>query len=115
MIGLFSYFKKKKWDNEWDQFSSDTAGYHELNSHDAQYWMNKDEVKQFKDPSGDTRYYVKDSDYTWTKSTDAANEYTDSGNWDNPTVVNVNVDHINDLDDLLKIQEQAQLTTRMGY
>ena len=115
LIGLFSYFKKKKWDNEWDQFSSDTAGYHELNSHDAQYWMNKDEVKQFKDPSGDTRYYVKDSDYTWTKSTDAANEYTDSGNWDNPTVVNVNVDHINDLDDLLKIQEQAQLTTRMGY
>ena len=115
LIGLFSYFKKKKWDNEWDQFSSDTAGYHELNSHDAQYWMNKDEVKQFKDPSGDTRYYVKDSDYTWTKSTDAANEYTDSGNWDNPTVVNVNVDHINDLDDLLKIQEQAQMTTRMGY
>lgn len=115
LIALFSYFKKKKWDNEWDQYSTNTSGYHELSSHDAQYWMNKDEVKQFKDPSGDTRYYVKDSDYTWLKSTDAANEYTDSGNWDNPTVVNVNVDHINDLDDLLKIKEQAQMTTRMGY
>ena len=76
----------------------------------AANWMNSGEVQTIKDPSGASTYWVKESDYSWSKANAAANGWNDDASWN----MTVNVDHINDLEDLLEIQRQAQLTTRMG-
>ena len=60
-------------------------------------------------------YYVNNSDYSWNKANAAANGWTDAAVWGNNAVnMTVNVDHITDMQDLLNIANEAQLTTRMG-
>jgi hypothetical protein len=77
--------------------------------------MNKGEVQTIIDPAGNKQYYVNNSNYDWQKANAAANGWTDDAVWgDNAVNMTVNVDHINDLQDLLDISQQAQLTTRMG-
>lgn len=117
VIALLEVFKQKKEDQAWDDFSASLEGKHIITEHDAQWWMNKDEVQKITSPGGMVKYVVDEKDYTWEKSIAARNESIgDTGAWgDNAIIMNVNVDHVNDLDELLKMQEQAQLTTRMGY
>ena len=77
----------------------------------AANWGNSNEVQTMIRPDGSRAYYVKDSDYSYIKATAAENGWEDESVWN----MTVNVDHINDLEDLLEIQRQAQLTTRMGH
>ena len=115
MIALIKTIKQNKLNKEYDSYFSSTtgAGMHSISATQAANWMNSGEVQTIKDPSGAATYWVSDSDYTWGKANAAANGWTDAADWDTPNIT-VNVDHINDLEDLLEIQRQAQLTTRMG-
>jgi len=115
VIALIKTIKQNKLNKEYDNYFSSTtgAGMRSISATQAANWMNSGEVQTIKDPSGASTYWVKDSDYSWGKANAAANGWTDAAEWDTPNIT-VNVDHINDLDDLLEIQRQAQLTTRMG-
>lgn len=115
VIALIKTIKQNKLNKEYDSYFSSTtgAGMHSISATQAANWMNSGEVQTIKDPSGAATYWVSDSAYTWGKANAAANGWTDAADWDTPNIT-VNVDHINDLEDLLEIQRQAQLTTRMG-
>ena len=115
VIALIKTIKQNKLNKEYDSYFSSTtgAGMHSISATQAANWMNSGEVQTIKDPSGAATYWVKESDYSWGKANAAANGWTDAADWDTPNIT-VNVDHINDLEDLLEIQRQAQLTTRMG-
>lgn len=115
VIALIKTIKQNKLNKEYDNYFSSTtgAGMHSISATQAANWMNSGEVQTIKDPSGAATYWVKESDYSWGKANAAANGWTDAADWDTPNIT-VNVDHINDLEDLLEIQRQAQLTTRMG-
>lgn len=115
VIALIKTIKQNKLNKEYDSYFSSTtgAGMHSISATQAANWMNSGEVQTIKDPSGAATYWVSDSAYTWGKANAAANGWTDAAEWGTPNVT-VNVDHINDLEDLLEIQRQAQLTTRMG-
>lgn len=118
IIGLMDKIKHDKINAEWDNYlNNTTAGMTGISEEQAKNWMNSDEVHKITNPSGTTSYYVNNSDYTWGKANAAANGWTDAGEWgNNAQTVNmtVNVDHIDELDDLLKIQQQAQSYSRMG-
>ena len=115
VIALIKTIKQNKLNKEYDNYFSSTtgAGMRSISATQAANWMNSGEVQTIKDPSGASTYWVKESDYSWGKANAAANGWTDAAEWGTPNVT-VNVDHINDLEDLLEIQRQAQLTTRMG-
>lgn len=115
VIALIKTIKQNKLNKEYDNYFSSTtgAGMRSISATQAANWMNSGEVQTIKDPSGASTYWVKESDYSWSKANAAANGWTDAAEWNTPNVT-VNVDHINDLEDLLEIQRQAQLTTRMG-
>lgn len=115
VIALIKTIKQNKLNKEYDSYFSSTtgAGMRSISATQAANWMNSGEVQTIKDPSGASTYWVKESDYSWSKANAAANGWTDAAEWNTPNVT-VNVDHINDLEDLLEIQRQAQLTTRMG-
>lgn len=115
VIALIKTIKQNKLNKEYDNYFSSTtgAGMRSISATQAANWMNSGEVQTIKDPSGASTYWVKESDYSWSKANAAANGWTDAAEWGTPNVT-VNVDHINDLEDLLEIQRQAQLTTRMG-
>lgn len=115
VIALIKTIKQNKLNKEYDSYFSSTtgAGMRSISATQAANWMNSGEVQTIKDPSGASTYWVKESDYSWGKANAAANGWTDAAEWGTPNVT-VNVDHINDLEDLLEIQRQAQLTTRMG-
>lgn len=115
VIALIKTIKQNKLNKEYDNYFSSTtgAGMRSISATQAENWMNSGEVQTIKDPSGASTYWVKESDYSWSKANAAANGWTDAAEWGTPNVT-VNVDHINDLEDLLEIQRQAQLTTRMG-
>lgn len=112
VIALIKTIKQNKLNKEYDNYFSSTtgAGMRSISATQAANWMNSGEVQTIKDPSGASTYWVKESDYSWSKANAAANGWTDDASWN----MTVNVDHINDLEDLLEIQRQAQLTTRMG-
>lgn len=118
IIGLMDKIKHDKINAEWDNYlNNTTAGMTGITEEQANNWMNSDEVHKITNPNGTTSYYVNNSDYTWGKANAAANGWTDAGEWgNNAQTVNmtVNVDHIDELDDLLKIQQQAQSYSRMG-
>lgn len=112
VIALIKTIKQNKLNKEYDNYFSSTtgAGMRSISATQAANWMNSGEVQTIKDPSGASTYWVKESDYSWSKANAAANGWRDDASWN----MTVNVDHINDLEDLLEIQRQAQLTTRMG-
>ena len=112
VIALIKTIKQNKLNKEYDNYFSSTtgAGMRSISATQAANWMNSGEVQTIKDPSGASTYWVKESDYSWSKANAAANGWNDDASWN----MTVNVDHINDLEDLLEIQRQAQLTTRMG-
>lgn len=116
IIALVDYFNHKKINNDWKQYTEvSTAGMTSITADQAKNWMNKGEVQTIVNPAGQTSYYVKNSDYDWNKANAAANGWTDAAVWGNNAVnMNVNVDHINDLQDLVNIANEAQLTARMG-
>ena len=115
-IVLIDALNQKKKNDAWNEYTGKTtAGMTAITEAQAKNWMNSSEVQTITNPAGDKSYFVKNSDYTWEKATAAKNGWTDSSAWgDNAVNMTVNVDHINDLEDLLQIQRQAQLTTRMG-
>lgn len=115
-IVLIDALNQKKKNDAWTEYTGKTtAGMTAITEAQAKNWMNSSEVQTITNPAGDKSYFVKNSDYTWEKATAAKNGWTDSSAWgDNAVNMTVNVDHINDLEDLLQIQRQAQLTTRMG-
>lgn len=115
-IVLIDALNQKKKNDAWNEYTGNsTAGMTAITEAQAKNWMNSSEVQTITNPAGDKSYFVKNSDYTWEKATAAKNGWSDSSAWgDNAVNMTVNVDHINDLEDLLEIQRQAQLTTRMG-
>lgn len=114
VIGLIQRIKQTKLNNEWDNYLGSTSGMTQINATQAANWMNSNEVQTIKRPDGSSAYYVRNSDYSYEKGMAAQNGWTDEFYWGQGTNMTVNVDHINDLEDLLEIQRQAQLTTRMG-
>lgn len=116
VIVLIDAIKHKKINDAWDKYTTtQTAGMTSISAEQAKNWMNKGEVQTIIDPAGNKQYYVNNSNYDWQKANAAANGWTDDAVWgDNAVNMTVNVDHINDLQDLLDISQQAQLTTRMG-
>lgn len=116
VIALIDAIRHKKINDAWDKYTTtQTAGMTSISAEQAKNWMNKGEVQTIIDPAGNKQYYVNNSNYDWQKANAAANGWTDDAVWgDNAVNMTVNVDHINDLQDLLDISQQAQLTTRMG-
>lgn len=115
-IVLIDYLNQKKKNDSWREYTTTTtAGMTSISEAQAKNWMNSSEVQAIKNPAGETAYYVKNSDYSWEKAQAARNGWTDADVWGSNAVnMTVNVDHINDLQDLIDLQKQAQLTTRMG-
>lgn len=115
VIGLIQKLKQEKLNKEWNNYLGSTDGMTAISAQQAQNWVNSNEVQTMMRPDGSSAYYVRNSDYTYDKAMASQNGWTDSFYWGNGgTNMTVNVDHINDLEDLLEIQRQAQLTTRMG-
>lgn len=116
VIVLIDAINHKKINDAWDKYTTtQTAGMTSITAEQAKNWMNKSEVQTIIDPAGNKQYYVNNSNYDWQKANAAANGWTDDAVWgDNAVNMTVNVDHINDLQDLIDISQQAQLTTRMG-
>lgn len=116
VIALIDAIKHKKINDAWDKYTTtQTAGMTSISAEQAKNWMNKGEVQTIIDPAGNKQYYVNNSNYDWQKANAAANGWTDDAVWgENAVNMTVNVDHINDLQDLIDISQQAQLTTRMG-
>lgn len=115
-ILLIDALNQKKKNDAWTEYTGKTtAGMTAITEAQARNWMNTSEVQTMTNPAGQKAYYVKNSDYTWEKATAAKNGWTDSSAWgDNAVNMTVNVDHINDLQELIDIKNQAQLLTRMG-
>jgi len=118
VIGLFQTLEQEKRNAEWEKYTTtDTAGMTAISAEQARNWMNQDEVQTITNPAGQKSYYVKNSDYSWDKANSAANGWTDAAVWGNNAAsvnMTVNVDHVNDLQDLLDMQRQAQQLNRMG-
>ena len=85
----------------------------QLSDAQAAGWMNRNELQTVLRPDGSKAYYVNNSDYSYGKANAAENGWDDEFYWG--TNMTVNVDHIDDLQDLIDIQKQAQMTTRMGH
>ena len=115
VIGLIKAIKQEKINNSWDNYTSSTAGMTQLSDAQAAGWMNRNELQTILRPDGSRAYYVNNSDYSYGKANAAENGWTDEFYWGSGTNMTVNVDHIDDLQDLLDIQKQAQMTTRMGH
>ena len=115
VYGILDTIAQKKRDQAWNEYLTDTtSGMTRITAEQAANWANSSEVQTLTDPSGQKAYYVKNSDYSWSKANDAANGWTDSAAWNNSTTFNVNVQQINDLQDLIDIKDQAQQYERMG-
>lgn len=114
VIGLIQRIKQEKLNNEWDNYLGSTNGMTQINDVQARNWVNSNEVQTMMRPDGSKAYYVRNSDYSYEKGMAAQNGWDDEFYWGQGTNMTVNVDHIDDLQDLLNIQKQAQLTTRMG-
>lgn len=118
IIALMQHFKQEKINAGWEEYGKSTSGMRQITATQAQNWMNSNEVQIIKNPSGTNSYYVKNSDYSWNKANASANGWRDDAVWGNNGSVNYNmnvsVEQINDLDDLLKIANQAQQMNRMG-
>ena len=115
VITLMDMIASKKRNEAWKEYFGSTDNMTSISETQARNWMNSDEVKVVTNPAGDKMYYVNNSDYSWNKANAAANGWTDAAVWGNNAVnMTVNVDHINDMQDLLNIANEAQLTTRMG-
>lgn len=116
VIALIDAINHKRINDSWSNYTgAQTAGMTQITAQQAQNWMNRDEVQIIKNPAGDNAYYVRNSDYAWDKANAAKNGWTDSAAWGSNAVnMTVNVDHINDLQDLIDIKNQAQQLSRMG-
>lgn len=114
VIGLIQRIKQEKLNNEWDNYLGSTNGMTQINDVQARNWVNSNEVQTMMRPDGSKAYYVSNSDWSYDKDMASRNGWTDEFYWGSGTNMTVNVDHIDDLQDLLNIQKQAQLTTRMG-
>lgn len=114
VIGLIQRIKQAKLNSEWDNYLSSTDGMTQINDVQARNWVNSNEVQTMMRPDGSKAYYVSNSDWSYDKDMASRNGWTDEFYWGQGTNMTVNVDHIDDLQDLLNIQKQAQLTTRMG-
>lgn len=114
VIGLIKAIKQSKINNEWDNYLGSTSGMKQISDAQAQNWVNSNEVQTMMRPDGSRAYYVSNSDWSYDKDMASRNGWTDEFYWGQGTNMTVNVDHIDDLQDLLNIQKQAQLTTRMG-
>jgi hypothetical protein len=114
VIGLIQRIKQEKINDEWDNYLGSTNGMTQINDVQARNWVNSNEVQTMMRPDGSKAYYVRNSDYSYEKGMAAQNGWNDEFYWGQGTNMTVNVDHIDDLQDLLNIQKQAQLTTRMG-
>lgn len=116
-IVLIDALNQKRKNDAWTEYTgTSTAGMTSITEAQARNWMNSSEVQTITNPAGQKAYYVKNSDYTWEKATAAKNGWTDSSAWGDNAVTNmtINVDHINDLQDLIDIKNQAQQLARMG-
>lgn len=111
VIGLIKAIKQEKLNDKWDSYLTSTNGMTAISETQAANWGNSNEVQTMIRPDGSRAYYVNDSDYSYIKATAAENGWEDESVWN----MTVNVDHIDDLQDLIDIQKQAQLVTRMGY
>lgn len=113
---ILQAINQEKRNKEWDEYTTTkTAGMHQITADQAANWGNSSEVQTIINPAGEKAYYVKDSDYTWDKANSAANGWTDSGAWGGTTNnFNVNVQHVDDLQDLINMKDQAQQYERMG-
>ena len=116
VVALIDAINHKRINDSWTNYTgAQTAGMTQITAQQAQNWMNRDEVQIIKNPAGDNAYYVRNSDYAWDKANAAKNGWTDSAAWGSNAVnMTVNVDHINDLQDLIDIKNQAQQLSRMG-
>lgn len=119
LIGLFKTLETYKNNKEYEEYFNQTKNLQNLSPEQAKYWMNKDELKVFTNPAGEKSYYVDKSDYTWAKANASNNGWTDDAVWgSNAGTTNynfdVNVDHINDLQSLIDMADNAQLLERMG-
>lgn len=114
-ILLIDMLNQKKKNDQWSNYTGgQTAGMTQISASQASNWMNRGEVQTILNPAGEKAYYVRNSDYSWGKANAAANGWTDDSVWGaNVTNMTVNVDHINDLQDLIDMQKQAQLVQRM--
>ena len=115
LIGLIKAIKQEKVNDQWDNYLGSTSGMTQISATQAQNWVNSNEVQTMMRPDGSSAYYVRNSDYSYLKANASENGWTDDFYWNSGTNMTVNVDHINDLEDLLEIQRQVQLTTRMGH
>lgn len=115
VIALLDAIDHRRKNNAWSNYTgSQTAGMTQISASQASNWMNRGEVQTILNPAGEKSYYVRNSDYSWGKANAAANGWTDDAVWgSNVTNMTVNVDHINDLQDLIDMQKQAQLVERM--
>lgn len=116
VVALIDAINHKRINDSWSNYTgAQTAGMTQITAQQAQNWMNRDEVQIIKNPAGDNAYYVRNSDYAWDKANAAKNGWTDSAAWGSNAVnMTVNVDHIDDLQDLIDIKNQAQQLARMG-
>ena len=115
VITLIDMIASKRRNEKWAEYMGSTENMTSITEEQARNWMNSDEVKVVTNPAGDKMYYVNNSDYDWNKANAAANGWTDAAVWGNNAVnMTVNVDHINDMQDLIDIANEAQLTARMG-
>ena len=114
-IVLIDALNQKKKNDAWSNYTgSQTAGMTQISATQASNWMNRGEVQTILNPAGEKTYYVRNSDYSWGKANAASNGWTDDSIWgSNVTNMTVNVDHINDLQDLIDMRKQAQLVERM--
>ena len=118
VLTILEAINLNKRNQAWEKYTTtETAGMTQISATQAKNWMNSGEVQTITNPAGQKSYYVKNSDYSWDKANSAANGWNDSAAWgDNAGSVNmtVNVDHVNDLQDLLDMADSAQLLERMG-
>ena len=115
VIALIQKLKQEKNDNAWNSYLGSTGNMTQISEAQARNWMNSSEVQTIKRPDGSSAYYVNNSNWSYEKDMASRNGWTDEFYWGSGTNMTVNVDHIDDLEDLLEIQRQAQMTTRMGY
>ena len=115
VILLMDMIEQKRKNDAWSNYTGpQTAGMTQISASQASNWMNRGEVQTILNPAGEKSYYVRNSDYSWGKANAASNGWTDDAVWgSNVTNMTVNVDHINDLQDLIDMQKQAQLVERM--
>ena len=115
VILLLDMIEQKRKNDAWSNYTGpQTAGMTQISASQASNWMDRGEVQTILNPAGEKSYYVRNSDYSWGKANAASNGWTDDAVWGaNVTNMTVNVDHINDLQDLIDMKKQAQLVERM--